>query len=60
MLFDIFVASVVFFFKYDAFYTLIVLVIMWSYIFMTIYMAKYRGKQRRDMATKAREMEAAK
>ncbi|KAI0203556.1 hypothetical protein F4808DRAFT_417135 [Astrocystis sublimbata] len=60
MLFDIFVASVVFFFKYDAFYTLIVLVIMWSYIFMTIYMAKYRGKQRRDMATKARDMEAAK
>ncbi|KAJ8117111.1 hypothetical protein ONZ43_g4288 [Nemania bipapillata] len=60
MLFDIFVASVVFFFKYDAFYTLIVLVIMWSYIFMTIYMAKYRGKQRRDMATKAREMDAAK
>ncbi|KAI0409941.1 hypothetical protein F4802DRAFT_542713 [Xylaria palmicola] len=60
MLFDIFVASVVFFFKYDAFYTLIVLVIMWSYIFMTIYMAKYRGRQRRDMATKAREMEAAK
>ncbi|KAI8955655.1 hypothetical protein F4801DRAFT_528515 [Xylaria longipes] len=60
MLFDIFVASVVFFFKYDAFYTLIVLVIMWSYIFMTIYMAKYRGKQRRDMATKARDMEATK
>ncbi|KAI1342634.1 hypothetical protein F5Y15DRAFT_373399 [Xylariaceae sp. FL0016] len=60
MLFDIFVAAVVFFFKYDAFYTLIVLVIMWSYIFLTIYMAKYRGKQRRDMATKAREMEAAK
>ncbi|KAI1119021.1 hypothetical protein F5Y14DRAFT_396218 [Nemania sp. NC0429] len=60
MLFDIFVAAVVFFFKYDAFYTLIVLVIMWSYIFMTIYMAKYRGKQRRDMAIKAREMEAAK
>ncbi|KAI0444368.1 hypothetical protein F4803DRAFT_511685 [Xylaria telfairii] len=60
MLFDIFVASVVFFFKYDAFYTLIVLVIMWAYIFMTIYMAKYRGKQRRDMATKAREMEATK
>lgn len=60
MLFDILVASVVFFFKYDAFYTLIVLVIMWSYIFMTIYMAKYRGKQRRDMATKARDMEATK
>ncbi|KAI1816841.1 hypothetical protein GGS20DRAFT_145992 [Poronia punctata] len=60
MLFDIFVASVVFFFKYDAFYTLVVLVIMWSYIFLTIYMAKYRGRQRRDMATKMRDMEATK
>ncbi|KAI1347515.1 hypothetical protein F5Y01DRAFT_243407 [Xylaria sp. FL0043] len=60
MLVDICVASVVFFFKYDAFYTLIVLVIMWSYIFMTIYMAKFRASQRRTMASKAREMEASK
>ncbi|KAG0650802.1 abc transporter aclQ [Hyphodiscus hymeniophilus] len=60
MIFDILVASVVFFIRYDAFYTLIILVIMWSYIFLTIYMAKFRGRQRRDMATKSREMEAAK
>ena len=60
MLFDIFVAGIYFFIKYDAFYTLIVFIIMWTYIFLTIYMAKYRGKQRRDMATKAREMDAAK
>lgn len=60
MIFDIFVASVVFFIRYDAFYTLIILVIMWSYIFLTMYMAKFRGRQRRDMATKSREMEAAK
>lgn len=60
MIFDIFVASVVFFIRYDAFYTLIILVIMWSYIFLTIYMAKFRGRQRRDMATKSREMEAVK
>ncbi len=53
-------AGIIFFFKYDAFYTLIVFVIMWAYIFLTIYMAKYRGRQRRDMATKAREMDAAK
>ncbi|UZP39219.1 hypothetical protein NXS19_007035 [Fusarium pseudograminearum] len=33
---------------------------MWSYIFLTIYVAKYRGKQRRDMAVKTREMEAVK
>ncbi|KIM93402.1 hypothetical protein OIDMADRAFT_35892 [Oidiodendron maius Zn] len=60
MIFDIFVASIVFFIRYDAFYTLIILVIMWSYIFLTIYMAKFRGRQRRDMATKSREMEAVK
>ncbi|GKU20303.1 unnamed protein product [Fusarium langsethiae] len=60
MVFDIFVAGVVFFCKYDAFYTIIVFFIMWSYIFLTIYVAKYRGKQRRDMAVKTREMEAVK
>ena len=60
MVFDIFVAGVFFFVKYDAFYTIIVFFIMWSYIFLTIYVAKYRGRQRRDMATKGREMEAVK
>ncbi|TDZ15241.1 ABC transporter aclQ [Colletotrichum orbiculare MAFF 240422] len=60
MVFDIFVAGVIFFIKFDAFYTIIVFFIMWSYIFLTIYVAKYRGKQRRDMATKMREMEAIK
>ncbi|KAK5653654.1 hypothetical protein OQA88_8684 [Cercophora sp. LCS_1] len=60
MIFDIFVAGVLFFVKYDAFYTIIVFFIMWSYIFLTIYMAKYRGRQRRDMAMKAREMDAVK
>lgn len=100
MIFDIFAAGVLFFIKYDAFYTIIVFFIMWSYIFLTIYMsvlsrfkimplivaaytfiilpnhllvslylvfvlisenrAKYRGRQRRDMATKSREMDAVK
>lgn len=60
MVFDIFVAGVVFFVKYDVFYTIIVFFIMWSYIFLTIYMAKFRGRQRRDMATKSREMDAVK
>ncbi|KAL2204909.1 ABC transporter [Sarocladium strictum] len=60
MVFDIFVAGIVFFAKYDAFYTIIVFFIMWSYIFLTIYLAKYRGKQRRDMTIKGREMEAIK
>ncbi|KAM0273590.1 hypothetical protein ACHAQH_008253 [Verticillium albo-atrum] len=60
MVFDIFVAGVIFFVKYDAFYTIIVFFIMWSYIFLTIYVAKYRGRQRRDMTVKTREMEAIK
>lgn len=60
MIFDIFVAGIIFFVKYDAFYTIIVFFIMWSYIFLTIYMAKYRGRQRRDMAIKSREMDAVK
>ncbi|CAJ2511445.1 Uu.00g070700.m01.CDS01 [Anthostomella pinea] len=60
MIFDIFVAAVYFFIRYDAFYTLIVLFIMWTYIFLTMYMAKYRGRQRRDMTTKSRDMDAAK
>lgn len=60
MVFDIFVAGIFFFVKYDPFYTIIVFFIMWSYIFLTIYMAKYRARQRRDMATKSREMDAVK
>lgn len=60
MVFDIFVAGVFFFVAYDPFYTIIVFFIMWSYIFLTIYMAKYRSRQRRDMATKSREMDAVK
>ncbi|KAL6916356.1 hypothetical protein ACHAP8_007819 [Fusarium lateritium] len=60
MVFDIFVAGVVFFYMFDPFYLIIVFFIMWSYIFLTIYVAKYRGKQRRDMAMKTREMEAIK
>ncbi|CEI62388.1 Heavy metal tolerance protein [Fusarium venenatum] len=60
MVFDIFVAGVVFFYKFDPFFLIIVFFIMWSYIFLTIYVAKYRGKQRRDMAMKTREMEAIK
>ncbi|KAG8405066.1 hypothetical protein J3459_022273 [Metarhizium acridum] len=31
---------------------------MWSYIFLTLYLVKYRARQRRDMTTKTREMEA--
>ncbi|KAK3389312.1 ABC transporter [Podospora didyma] len=60
MIFDIFVAGVLFFIKFDPFYTIIVFFIMWSYIFLTIYMAKYRVRQRREMAMQSREMDAVK
>ncbi|KAH6646692.1 ABC transporter [Truncatella angustata] len=59
MILDILFAAIYFFTAYNAFYTLIVLTIMWSYVFLTIYMAKFRARQRRDMAMKSREMDAA-
>lgn len=60
MVLDLGVAAVYFFLRYDAFYSLILIGVMWSYIYMTIYMAHWRAKARREMATKDREMDAAK
>ena len=60
MVFDLGVAAVYFAIKFDAFYAIIVIGVMWSYIFVTIYMAKYRGRARREQALKERQMEAAK
>jgi ABC-type transport system involved in Fe-S cluster assembly fused permease/ATPase subunit len=60
MVFDLAIAAVWLFVKFDAFYSIIVVAVMWNYVFVTIYMAKYRGKARREMATRERNMEAAK
>jgi ABC-type bacteriocin/lantibiotic exporter with double-glycine peptidase domain len=60
MVFDLGVAAVYLFIYFDAFYSIIVLGVMWSYILVTIYMAKYRGRARREMAKRDREMDAAK
>lgn len=60
MVFDLAVAAVYFLVRVDAFYSLILIAVMWSYIYMTIYMAKWRAKARREMALKDREMAAAK
>ncbi|KAF2179235.1 putative transport protein [Zopfia rhizophila CBS 207.26] len=60
MVFDLGVAAVYFLVRVDPFYSLIIIGVMWSYIYMTIYMAKWRARARRDMATKDREMDAAK
>ncbi|KAF2264633.1 ABC heavy metal transporter [Lojkania enalia] len=60
MVFDLGVAAVYFFVRFDALYSLILISVMWSYIYMTIYMAKWRAKARREMALKDREMDATK
>lgn len=60
MVFDLGVASLYFFIRYDAFYSLILIGIMWSYIYMTIYMAQWRAKARREMSTRDRAIDAAK
>ncbi|KAF4636131.1 hypothetical protein G7Y89_g1951 [Cudoniella acicularis] len=60
MVLDLGVAAVYLFFNFDAFYSIIVIAVMWSYIYVTIYMARYRGYARREMAKRDREMDAAK
>lgn len=60
MVFDLGIAAVYFLIRMDAFYSLIIIGVMWTYIYMTIYMAKWRARARREMATRDREMDAAK
>ncbi|EAW11040.1 putative ABC heavy metal transporter [Aspergillus clavatus NRRL 1] len=60
MVADLWIAAVYFLVKFDAFYSLIVIAVTWMYLFVTIYMAKYRGRARREMVNREREMEAAK
>ncbi|KAF2446659.1 ABC heavy metal transporter [Karstenula rhodostoma CBS 690.94] len=60
MVFDLAVAALYFSMRFDAFYSLILIGIMWSYIYTTIYMAQWRAKARRGMAVKDREMDAQK
>lgn len=60
MVFDLGIAAVYFFISFDAFYSIIIIGVMWSYVFATIYMAKYRGRARREMTNRNRDMEAAK
>ncbi|KAH8160891.1 hypothetical protein CIB48_g7349 [Xylaria polymorpha] len=59
MVADLWIAAAYFFVYFDAFYSLMVIAVTWFYIYITIYMAKYRGRARREMAKREREMEAA-
>jgi ABC-type transport system involved in Fe-S cluster assembly fused permease/ATPase subunit len=60
MVADLWIAAVYFFIVFDAFYSLMAIAVTGFYIYITIYMAKYRGRARREMVTREREMEAAK
>jgi ATP-binding cassette, subfamily B, vacuolar membrane transporter HMT1/ACLQ len=60
MVLDLGIAAAYFLIRLDPFYSLIIIAVMWCYIYMTIYMAMWRAKARRDMATKDREMDAVK
>ncbi|KAI0531729.1 ABC heavy metal transporter [Xylaria digitata] len=60
MVADLWIAAGYFLVKFDAFYSLMVITITWLYIYITIYMAVYRGRARREMALREREMEASK
>ncbi|KAI0390337.1 ABC heavy metal transporter [Xylariaceae sp. FL0594] len=60
MVADLWIAATYFYFNFNAFYSLLVISATWFYIYITIYMAKYRGRARREMAKREREMEAAK
>ncbi|OCL06616.1 putative transport protein [Glonium stellatum] len=60
MVADLWIAAVYFFIKFNALYALMVVASTWMYLFVTIYMAKYRGRARREMVMREREMEAAK
>ncbi|KAI0107199.1 P-loop containing nucleoside triphosphate hydrolase protein [Nemania sp. FL0031] len=60
MVADLWIAAVYFMIEYDFFYALAVISITWTYLYVTIYMAKYRGRARREMTMREREIEAAK
>lgn len=58
MVFDIFLAAGFLFIKFDVFYSLVVAVVLWSYVSSTLYIAKYRGRIKRRMADRNRDMDA--
>lgn len=60
MVVDLWIAAVYFSVMFDAFYSLMVISVTYFYIYITIYMAKYRGRARREMAKRERQMEATK
>jgi ABC-type transport system involved in Fe-S cluster assembly fused permease/ATPase subunit len=60
MIFDLGVAIVYFGVAFDAYYALVVAIITFSYLYLTIRMARWRSDQRRQMTNLSREEDAVK
>lgn len=60
MVADMWIAAFYFYVAFNPLYSVMVIAVTWFYLFITIYMAKYRGRARRKMVTREREIEAAK
>ena len=60
MVADVGVAAGYLLVTFDPLYALIIITMGWTYLFVTIYMAKYRGRARREMINRDREMDAVK
>lgn len=60
MIFDLGVAIVYFGIAFDAYYALVVAIITFSYLYLTIRMARWRSEQRRQMTNLSREEDAVK
>lgn len=60
MVFDLGVAIIYFGIRFDAYYALVVAIITFSYLYLTIRMARWRSEQRRQMTNLSREEDAVK
>jgi ABC-type transport system involved in Fe-S cluster assembly fused permease/ATPase subunit len=60
MIFDLGVAIIYFGIFFDAYYALVVSIITFSYLYLTIRMARWRSDQRRQMTNLSREEDAVK
>lgn len=60
MVADLWISAIYFFVVFDFFYALVVICVTWTYLYVTIYMAKYRGRARREMTNRERDMEGVK
>ncbi|KAF2106362.1 P-loop containing nucleoside triphosphate hydrolase protein [Lophiotrema nucula] len=60
MVADLGVAAAYLLFTFDPLYSLIILAMGGLYLFTTIYMAKWRGRARREMVNQDRQLEAVK